>query len=208
MPSSQYTPEQIAEITTHHAFDPELLQRVSFRKVRYPLAIHEPDPTWPARFQKLKKRLEAALGDGALEITHVGSTSVPGLPAKDVVDIDLTVHDSTDEASYVPALEAAGFQFMTREPHWHEHRFFVTYKPDECNLHVWSPGSPEAIRHKLFRDWLIENEEDRKLYYDTKRACAAIANEKGENVMAYNFRKENTIREILHRAFKANGIMD
>ena len=208
MPSSQYTPEQIVEITKHYDFDPELLERVSFRKERYPLAIHEPDPEWPARFQELKKRIEAALGDGVVSIAHVGSTSVPGLPAKDVIDIDLTVHDVTNEDSYAPALEAAGFQFMTRERHWHQHRFFVSYKPNECNLHVWSPGCPEAIRHKLFRDWLIENEADRKLYCETKRACAAIANENGENVMAYNLRKENTIREILHRAFKANGIVE
>ena len=95
----------------------------------------------------------SALGDRVLTLEHVGSTSVPDLPAKPVIDIDLTVADSSDEAAYVPALEEAGFALRIREPRWHEHRCLVSFAP-AANLHVWSPGSPEAIRHHMFHDWL------------------------------------------------------
>ena len=82
-----------------------------------------------------------------LALEHVGSTSVADLPAKPVIDIDLTVHDSSDEAAYVPALEEVGFVLQIREPRWHEHRCLVASSP-AANLHVWSPDSPEAIRHR------------------------------------------------------------
>ena len=60
-----------------------------------------------------------ALGDRVLALEHVGSTSVPDLPAKPIIDIDLTVTDSSDEAAYVPALEQVGFVLQVREPGWH-----------------------------------------------------------------------------------------
>jgi GrpB-like predicted nucleotidyltransferase (UPF0157 family) len=88
-----------------------------------------------------------------LVVEHVGSTAVVGLPAKPVIDIDLTVADSVDEAAYVPALEGVGFRLVIREPWWHEHRCLVHDDP-RCNLHVFSPGAPEPVRHRIFRDWL------------------------------------------------------
>ncbi|POR38102.1 hypothetical protein TPAR_01696 [Tolypocladium paradoxum] len=175
------------------------------RKFPNKIEIVEPDPTWPARYQLLKSRIEAALGAQALSIAHAGSTSVPGLPAKDVVDMDLTVPDPADEGAYVPALEAAGFHFRTREPHWHQHRFFSCYAPAAANLHVFGLGCPEVARHRIFRDWLARCDGDRQLYAQTKRQAAAATVAAGERLAMYNLRKEPVIREILQRAFRDAG---
>ncbi|KAH6893083.1 grpb/dephospho-CoA kinase [Thelonectria olida] len=189
-------------------FDPTLLERVSFRKSKDPLVIVEPDPSWPETFNLLKARILSALGSIVVSVKHVGSTSVPGLPAKPVIDIDLVVQDVTNEASYVNALEAAGFQFLLREPAWHEHRFFCGYAPMSCNLHVWGPECPETERHSIFTDWLKGNEADRELYSRTKRDMAEVSVKNGETVMQYNLRKQEVIRDILTRAFKHLGYLD
>ena len=72
----------------------------------------------------LPAMLGSVLGSKALQIEHVGSTSVPGLCAKPIIDILLVVKNSADEPSYVPALEAAGYRLQIREPEWFEHRMF------------------------------------------------------------------------------------
>jgi len=107
------------------------------------------------------------LGQHALRVEHVGSTSIPGLTAKPIVDIVLVVADSRDEAAYAPALEKAGYKLRIREPEWHEHRMFKG-GDDKVNLHVFSTGCPEVDRMLGFRDWLRCNEEDRELYARTK----------------------------------------
>jgi GrpB-like predicted nucleotidyltransferase (UPF0157 family) len=131
---------------------------------------------------------------------------VAGLPAKPIIDIDLTVADSADEAAYVPALENAGFRLVVREPWWQEHRCFVHDEP-RCNLHVFPPDAAEPVRHRIFRDWLRTHPDDLALYRDSKLAAAAAANAAGEHVMEYNARKESVIREIYDRAFRAAGLL-
>lgn len=197
-------PPSLEALLKDYDFDPSRLIRISQRKFKADLAIVEPDPSWPQKFDLLKERIQSALGPVALNVSHVGSTSIPGLPAKDVIDIDLTVKDVTDEESYVAPLEAAGFHFLVKEPHWHEHRFFCAYEP-HANLHVWGPDSPEVERHRIFTDWLKRNDADKELYAKTKRAAAEESVKGGETVMEYNKRKENVIREILVRAFKDLG---
>jgi GrpB-like predicted nucleotidyltransferase (UPF0157 family) len=197
------TPE---EITRHWDADPDEVPWVAGHPTPGPpIEVVEPDPTWPAQYAALAARIRAALGAAVLAMEHVGSTSVPGLPAKAIVDIDVTVADSRDEATYVPALEAAGFELRIREPGWHEHRCFAAIGTPRCNLHVWSPDSPEAVRHTLLRDWLREHPDDRRRYAAAKRAAAAESNAAGEVVMDYNRRKEPVIREILERVFRAQG---
>ena len=83
------------------------------------------DEGWPARFDVVAARIRAALGDRVVALSHIGSTSVPALAAKDVIDVDLTVADSSDEPAYVPDLEAAGFVLRMREPDWEQHRMFT-----------------------------------------------------------------------------------
>jgi len=107
----------------------------------------------------------------ALQIEHVGSTSVAGLAAKPVIDIVLVVGDSADEAIYVPDLEAAGYRLRHREPSWYQHRFLVG--EPAVQIHVFSVGSAEVERMLLFRNRLRACPEDRKLYESTKRELAA-----------------------------------
>lgn len=197
----------VEEILKHYEYKPEQVERVNPRREALPLAIEEPKPEWPRRFAILEAKIRAALGDTALTVSHVGSTSVAGLPAKDVIDIDLTVADIDDEDSYVPALEAQGFHFRAREPLWHNHHYFLYYSENWCNLHVWGRGCPETVRHLLMRDWLREHEEDREAYARVKREAAAATNDVGETVIEYNLRKEGWIRELLCRIFIAKGYM-
>jgi GrpB-like predicted nucleotidyltransferase (UPF0157 family) len=171
--------------------------------------VSDPDPDWPRQYDELAGRIRAALGWRALQVEHVGSTSVPGLPAKPIIDIDLTVADPEGEQHYVPALEAVGFQLVIREPWWYGHRALrLRAESLNCNLHVFGSDSPEPVRHRIFRDWLRGNRGDRELYAGAKRQAADEANAAGEHVMQYNARKEQVVREIYHRAFVATGLLD
>jgi GrpB-like predicted nucleotidyltransferase (UPF0157 family) len=155
----------------------------------------------------LSGRIREALGWRALQVEHVGSTSVPGLPAKPIIDIDLTVADPGREQDYVPALEQAGFRLVIREPWWYGHRCLTAEEP-RCNLHVFGFDSPEPVKHRIFRDWLRGNPDDRDRYAAAKRQAAAESNAAAEHVMQYNARKEEVIRDIYHRAFLATGLLD
>jgi GrpB-like predicted nucleotidyltransferase (UPF0157 family) len=199
------TPE---EITRHHDdTTPEGLSAfVPGRRPRTGVEVVDPDPHWSEYFDIVAGRIREALGTAVLALEHVGSTSVPGLPAKPVIDLCLTVTDSADEAAWLPQLEAAGFELTVREPWWQEHRCLACEEP-RANLHVFSPGAPEPIRMRLFRDWLREHPDDLALYRDAKLGAAAESNAAGEHVMQYNARKEPVIREIYDRAFRAAGLL-
>ena len=108
-------------VTRHDDGDPDDIVWVGDGLPEAPIDVVEPDPSWPAQFDELAGRIRRALAARVLSLEHVGSTSVPGLPAKPVVDIDLTVADSNDEQAYVPALDRAGFRLRIRERSWHEH---------------------------------------------------------------------------------------
>ena len=150
------------------------LQAVHLGKVAVhdgPIVLVEYDPAWPARFEREAERIRSALGDKALLLEHAGSTSVPGLAAKPIIDIVLAVPDSTDEDAYVPALEAAGYVLRIREPDWFEHR--LVKPPDlSANVHIFSEGCVEIDRMLTFRDRLRTNEAERILYERTKRDLA------------------------------------
>jgi GrpB-like predicted nucleotidyltransferase (UPF0157 family) len=159
------------------------------------------DPEWPRLFEREAERIQAALGDRALLIEHVGSTSVPGLAAKPRIDVLLVVADSANESAYVPALEAAGYVLRIREPDWHEHRMFNG--PDmHVNLHVFSPGSPEINRMLLFRNWLRSHAFDRQLYERTKRE---LASKDWKFTQNYADAKTTVVEEILARARRDGG---
>lgn len=167
--------------------------------------VVDADPGWPAAFDAVAERVRRALGWRALVVEHVGSTAVPGLPAKPIVDVDLVVADPAEEAAYVPALEAAGFVLRVREPWWHEHRLLRGDAP-VSHVHVFGADSPEVVRHRLFRDWLRGNPDERARYAAAKREAAAAAQAAGEHMMQYNARKERVVREIYDRAFTAMGL--
>jgi len=108
-----------------------------------PIELVEYDPAWPRLYLREAQRIRLAMGDRALRIEHTGSTSVPGLVAKPIVDIVLVVDDSADELGYIPALADAGYILRIREPEWHQHRLL---KPPAGNvhLHVFSRNCPEV----------------------------------------------------------------
>lgn len=154
------------------------------------------DPYWPRMFEEEAAKIRAALGDRALEIFHVGSTSVPGLRAKPIIDILLTLEDSSAESDYLPDMEAAGYKLRVREPDWFEHRMF-TRPSGEINLHVFTKGSSEVERMLRFRERLRVCETEKRLYEETKQALAE--REWGE-VQDYADAKTQVINEILARA--------
>src|SRR5262245_53987974 len=117
------------------------------------IALSPYDPAWPSRYAALARAIRTALGDKVLTLEHVGSTSVPGLSAKPVIDIILAVADSGDEPAYVPALEALGYALKIREPDWFNHRLLKTQDAG-VNLHVFTDGCDEIARMLAFRDWL------------------------------------------------------
>jgi GrpB-like predicted nucleotidyltransferase (UPF0157 family) len=162
-----------------------------------PVVLAEYDPAWPARFEREAERIRAALGPRVLTLEHVGSTAVPGLAAKPIVDVVLAVADSAEEHAYVPALEAAGYALRIRERDWFEHR---SLKPADgaVNLHVFSVGCPEIERMIRFRDHLRSNDPDRELYERTKRGLAAQG---WKYVQGYADAKTAIVEEILERAF-------
>ena len=158
------------------------------------LADYNPD--WPQLFEREASRIRAALGPAILRLEHTGSTSVPGLAAKPIIDILLVVTDSADEAAYVLSLEESGYVLKIREPNWFEHRMFKG--PDtDINLHVLSAGCPEIDRMLLFRDWLRNNPADRDLY---ARAKHSLAPANWKSVDDYAAAKTAVITEILARA--------
>lgn len=161
-----------------------------------PVEIHDYDPDWPRLYEREEARIRASLGDRVIRIEHVGSTSVPGLPAKPLIDVALEVPDSADEAAYVPALEATGYSLRIREPDWFEHRLLKG--PDtDVNVHVFGAGCEEVDRMLLFRDRLRGNAADRELYAEKKRELADRA---WKYMQQYADAKTAVVQEIMARA--------
>jgi GrpB-like predicted nucleotidyltransferase (UPF0157 family) len=160
------------------------------------IEIREYDPEWPRSYEREEARIRSVLGRRVIRIEHVGSTSVPELPAKPIVDIVLEVPDSADEPAYVPAMESAGYVLRIREPDWFEHRLFKG--PDtDTNLHVFTAACEEVEQMLLFRDWLRTDAADRELYAAAKRDLAA---RDWKYMQQYADAKTSVVREILARA--------
>jgi GrpB-like predicted nucleotidyltransferase (UPF0157 family) len=161
-----------------------------------PLEIRDYDRAWPAAYARAASRITAALGHRVVMLEHVGSTSVPGLPAKPIIDIVLEVADSSDEAAYVPGLEAAGYALRIREPSWFEHRM-LRDPHRSVHLHVFSAGCPETQRMVRFRDHLRATPADRDQYAATKRELAA---RDWKYMQQYADAKTGVIADIMARA--------
>jgi GrpB-like predicted nucleotidyltransferase (UPF0157 family) len=180
------------------------------------IEVAEYDPRWPAVAQGVIDRLRSALGTRAVRIEHVGSTAVPGLPAKPVIDIDLTVADPEAEHGWLPQLQAAGFVLTVREPWWHGHRLLHGGRYGDAgretgadalpsNVHVFGPDSPELVKHVVFRDWLRADAADRDRYAAAKRVAAG---DTAQRMTDYTARKEAVVHEVYERAFRAAGFLD
>jgi GrpB-like predicted nucleotidyltransferase (UPF0157 family) len=166
-----------------------------------PVYLSEYDPAWPELFAKEAARIARLLGETTFRIEHIGSTSVPGLAAKPVIDIVMAVVDSSDEASYVAPLEMHGYELRIRDPDWFEHR--VLKGPDtDVNLHVFTMGCPEVDRMIRFRDRLRGNADDRRRYEAAKRE---LAKRDWEFIQNYADAKSEVIEQIIARASKAGN---
>lgn len=163
------------------------------------IQITDYDPLWPTIFEREADKIRMLLGRRVLQIEHVGSTSVPNLAAKPVIDILLVVADSSDEQAYVTVLENAGYPLRIREPNWHEHRMFKGPAAD-INLHVFSSGCPEINRMLNFRNWLRRNNADRDLYERTK---LSLAQREWNDVQDYANAKTAIVEQIMSRAQSA-----
>jgi GrpB-like predicted nucleotidyltransferase (UPF0157 family) len=191
--------------TTHTSLTEEQLQAVTVGQlvpVAGPIQIVDYDPEWPRLFEREAERIRATLGGGRiLQLEHVGSTSVPGLTAKPLIDMLLVVATSAEESAYVPDLEAVGYVLRIREPDWHEHRLFKG--PDtNINLHVFSLGNSEIERMLLFRNWLRSHPSDLLLYERTKWK---LARQNWKYTQNYADAKTAVVEEILARARKDAG---
>jgi len=159
------------------------------------VTLSEYDPTWPARFDARAAELREILGDRARPIEHIGSTAVPGLAAKPVVDIVVGIEDPDDEMAYLPELEAAGYDLRVREP---GHRCLRIGEPDEpVNLHCYPPDHAEIRKYLIFRDRLRDDDDDRRLYEATKRS---LADREWPDMNYYAEAKRPVIDAILGRA--------
>ncbi|MEX1170194.1 MAG: GrpB family protein [Chloroflexota bacterium] len=161
-----------------------------------PVLLSDYDLGWPGLFEREATRIRRALGDRVRLLEHAGSTSVPGLAAKPIIDMVLAVPESTAEDDYVPPMEAAGYVLRIREPEWFEHRLFKGTDP-ASNIHVFSEGTSEIDRMLAFRDWLRSHDEDRLLYERTKRELAA---REWKYVQHYADAKTQVVAAIMARA--------
>lgn len=160
------------------------------------------DPSWPALFAAHARTITTALAEVALRIEHIGSTSVPALAAKPIIDILVVVDDSAAESLYLPQLQAAGYVLRVREPDWHQHRMFRT--PDlGVHVHIYSLGCPEIMRTLTFRDHLRRNTADRVRYEQTKRRLAA---QDWPDMNAYAQAKTDVIEEMIAAAQAAGEV--
>jgi len=155
------------------------------------------DPAWPARFEALRDKLALALGPVALRIDHIGSTAVPSLAAKAVIDIQVIVSNQADDASYMPGLESTGLGLRYRDPaaSW---SFFRPMRPPRTHhVHVTSAGSPRERAQLLFVDYLRYDAGARDAYAALKYELAAThANDR----VAYTDAKTEFVTAVLEDA--------
>lgn len=181
------------------------------KRVRPPASpvIVPADSTWPAQARRVVARLRAAAGPRALRVDHIGSTAVPGLPAKDVVDVQLVVADLVDADALAAPLTGAGFvQHADREwsdepvgdeQRWTKRLFSGADPARPVNLHVRQEGSPAWRRALLFRDWLRANPSEVDAYAEVKRELAAKHADAGA-VDAYAEEKQPWVNAAFGRA--------
>ncbi len=157
------------------------------------IVIVDYDPGWRGRYELEREKVARALGVRAVRIEHIGSTAVPGLAAKPIVDLLVTVKDVDDEPAIAPALESAGYHLRVREP---AHLMFRTSERD-VHVHIWSDSDPEVTRHLAFRDQLRRSQDDRDAYVRLKRE---LAGREWDSMDEYADAKGDLITAILARS--------
>jgi GrpB-like predicted nucleotidyltransferase (UPF0157 family) len=147
------------------------------------LAVVAYDPGWPGEFSVLARRLQTALGPLAVRVHHVGSTSVPGLAAKDCIDVQVEVRILAQE---LIVGRLAGIGFRQRPEPWNQAEpipggtcpklvFAMPEGERASNIHVLEAGSEGARRKLLFRDFLRAHDAARDAWSDFKQRLASMA---------------------------------
>ncbi|MDU0312315.1 GrpB family protein [Phycicoccus sp. M110.8] len=162
------------------------------------LVIVDHDPAWPRTYAEHEERIRRALGPAAVQVEHIGSTSVPGLAAKPIIDVLVTVEDITAEEDHVDLLLDAGYQLRVREP---GHRLVRTPARD-VHVHLLEVGDQAAADYLLFRDRLRAGPADRRLYEDTKRA---LVDQDWADMNAYAEAKTDVVSAIKDRARRSTS---
>lgn len=160
---------------------------------RRALALADPDPRWAGVFAEHERRIRTALGPAAVQVEHIGSTAVPGLAAKPIVDVLVTVEDVTAEEEYLGPLLDAGYELRVREP---GHRLVRTPARD-VHVHLLRAGDPAADDYPLLRDRLRTDVADRDLYERTKRG---LLEREWADMNAYSDAKTEVVEAIKARA--------
>ena len=162
------------------------------------LALHSYDKRWASRYLEHQRRISDAVTTGKIGIEHIGSTSVPGLAAKPIIDIVVTVDDITAEEDYLDALVDAGYELRVREP---RHRLVRTPARD-VHVHLFEHDDPAVDEYLLLRDHLRSDATDRALYEDTKRR---LLGKRWDDMNDYADAKTDVIMAIKERARAARG---
>jgi GrpB-like predicted nucleotidyltransferase (UPF0157 family) len=169
-----------------------------------PIVIVDYDTRWPQLFEEERERILGAIGDWLLGIEHIGSTAVPGLAAKPIVDIMPGLRSLDDAPLLVPVMEAIGYQYIPEyEDQLPERRYFVKppgrgYHIERLfHVHAVETSSPFWRRHTAFRDYLRAHPEACEEYAALKRLLAA---KHGADRVGYTDAKTEFIQGIEARA--------
>ncbi|MCP2031971.1 GrpB-like predicted nucleotidyltransferase (UPF0157 family) [Okibacterium sp. HSC-33S16] len=157
------------------------------------ITLDEYDERWTDLYREHRQRIEVALGGANVQIEHIGSTSVPGLAAKPIIDIAVAVTDITAEENYLEPLIASGYELRVREP---GHRLVRTPNRD-VHVHVYEQGAGAIDEYLLLRDHLRRDRNDRTLYESTKRA---LLRRRWDDMNDYADAKTDVIVAIKERA--------
>lgn len=130
------------------------------------------DPQWPERFRSVAERIAEVLGDAMVAIDHVGSTAVPGLAAKPIIDLLLEVRSLAELDERTPALEALGFRARGENGIAGRRYFVCGGERRTHHLHAYAKSDLQLHRHRAFRDYLIAHPEVAERYADLKRRAA------------------------------------
>ena len=162
-----------------------------------PVVIQDYDPLWPYLFERLRSRIATVLADMADAIEHVGSTSVPGLAAKPIIDMDVLLKSSSDLPLAIARLASIGYEHRGDLGVTGREAFRAPAREYAHHLYVCPPGSIAYLEHIRVRDHLRSNQNDAEAYADLKRNLAGKFRNDRE---AYNEAKNEFVQGILRRA--------
>ncbi len=167
-----------------------------WRDITSEVTIASYNPAWPQRYEEERAKIVGVLGDRIAEIHHVGSTAVPGLPAKPIVDIMIAVRQLDDAIDCIGPLSDLGYAFIDY-PQNTERRFFRKGQPRTHHVHIVEVGSAELRDHLAFRDALRANADWRDQYAALK---IALADRHRNDRAQYSESKTEFVRRVLSSA--------